>query len=1101
MTNLSKLETDIFNYKTPEFFINMKDVPPPKSELRGAFVSEEKRKCREGINVNGVYIPGELYFHLNYYYLQGDNIETGKKEIMLPKLRDNEWIIFNDYHECYLKRIIYPLFGARQIAKSEIETSLSLRELSLFKETEAMAIFSNSPDRDTFTKKLFTAVTHGETFMIIPPIDKDFSKDEIRWGFTRPDNTTDIRARLYIYNTQDGKKIQIGSGKSISFLLFDEIAKSPYKSVYDVIEPALLSDNGSLRCSPILAFTGGEVEKGKDAEDLVKNPSTNQFKMNYENSETGEVTEIGGRVLDGLYRKDCKAPMKFSDYIGKTTNTWLDNTIINVSNKTKALEKIQLERKEALKSTNPKSLVLKKIFFPLNLDDIFLTESNNKFNINAAKQQQEWLKNHYTPNYVELYRNLRNKVEWRFEDKLKPLSKFPITPADNKLAPICVYEFPIEDVPFGTYCIGCLPPGEKVMTDCGLMNIEDVTLDNKLISESGDLVSIKNLQTYEVNNEPIYEITVANTYRTTKYTKEHPILVSDQNNKYISNYKELGVKQLYKDFDFKFTRAEEIKKGQWIKVPNTYRKEFDIDNDLWNSIKIRKNFFIKSPLENKDFWWLMGLWLGDGYCVNTYLTISFNSKEEEYINKYETLCKSLFGGGVFSREKSGSIEVTIISKQLTTFINNNFGKYSYGKYIPEWVKYMKHEFKYELLRGYLNSDGCVHKDKREYLSTEFVSINLELLESFQDILLSLGYTSSITTLREKGVTAFKGKKESETKKTYHLRLCNSESIRLLMSIYDEKDHKINKVKTSISNNCKKRQTDCFFTDNLEYAYFKILDVKTSSYTGNVYNFECDTHTFMCNHITTHNCDPINNDDSNERIVSMASITVFKRMISPLDEFKDEIVCTWCGRFNSLEEFHELALMIAELYDAKKGVLPEASENTLIQYFFHKRKGIYLADSFELIKEFVPKFKGSASKKGLPATPRCQKHYMNLEIEATNSEEVIVDEEGNETQIIGISKIKDPMLLEEMINYKGKTFGQGVHDGNFDRIISYGCALTLAKHYDIVYPPSAFKPKEKTAQDIYNEKTSYNTMFGQVVSKRNNPFGSAPKKSGRSRLFG
>ena len=684
MTKKSELATTIFNYHTPEFFINMKDIPPPKSEHRGDFVSEEKRKCREGINVNGIDIPPELYFHLNYYHLQGDSLITGKKEIMLPRLRDNEWIIFNDYHKCSIDKIIYPLFGARQIGKSEIETSLSLREFSIFKETEAMSIFSNSPDRDTFTKKLSTAITHGEKFIIIPNIDKDFSKDEIRFGFTRPDNTTDIRARLYIYNTQDGKKIQIGSGKSVSFLLFDEIGKSNFRRVYDVIEPALLSDTGNLRCAPILAFTGGEVEKGRDAENLVKNPTVKQFKMDYEDHETGEVKVIGGRVLDGLYRKDCKEPVKFANYIGKKTNTWLDDVTIQVSNKEKAYDKIQEERKEAESSTDSKSLTLKKIFYPLNLDDIFLTESNNKFNINALKQHKKFLENQYTPIYADLFRDRENKVTWTFSE-MKPITIFPVKPTDNKLAPVIIYEHPIEDVPHGTYCIGI--------------------------------------------------------------------------------------------------------------------------------------------------------------------------------------------------------------------------------------------------------------------------------------------------------------------------------------------------------------------------------------------------------------DPIHNDDSTDRITSLGSFTVYKRMINPMDKFKNQVVASWAGRFKSLEEFHDLCILVAEFYNAREGVLIEESERSLIQYFYHKRKSQFLAGTSDLLTHIKPDYKGAA-RKGLPTTVKNQQHYMNLMVEYTNCENVTVDDEGDEAMELGLSRIFDTMLLEEMIHYKSKqATTKGVHDGNFDRIISFGCALTLAQFYEQKYPITMNTYKEPTVNEIFAKKQKpMRTPFGTVGGK-------------------
>ena len=59
----SNLETDIFNYKTPEFYINMKNIPDKTSQERKSFVLEEKRKCKEGININGIRISEGLGYH------------------------------------------------------------------------------------------------------------------------------------------------------------------------------------------------------------------------------------------------------------------------------------------------------------------------------------------------------------------------------------------------------------------------------------------------------------------------------------------------------------------------------------------------------------------------------------------------------------------------------------------------------------------------------------------------------------------------------------------------------------------------------------------------------------------------------------------------------------------------------------------------------------------------------------------------------------------------------------------------------------------------------------------------------------------------------
>lgn len=692
----SNLETDIFNYKTPEFYINMKSIPDKTSQERKSFVLEEKRKCREGINIGGIWIPGSLYFHLNYYHLQGDDEKTGKKAVFLPRLRDNEWIFFNDYEECYRERKIYPYFGLRQAGKSEMIVSLCLRELCLYKETEAMALFASDADKETFVKKISTAITHGEKFIIVPNLDKDWTKTEIRFGLAKRDNSINLRSRLYIYNTQEGKKIQVGSGKSISFLLMDEIAKSSYRAVYDTIEPALLTDYGKLRCTPLFTFTGGEADKAKDAETLIKYPIIDrQF-----TSILDDGRLIGGRFMDGRYRKDCKKPITLAEYLNKKTNTWLDDYIINVSDFEYAEKIIEKERKDAAESPDSNTLLLKKIFFPLTIDEVFLTESNNHFPTKEIQLHKLQLQD-YKPQYVELYRDQNNKVVWRSSD-LTPIFKFPITPKDFKDAPCCMYEPPQDNVPHGTYCIGI--------------------------------------------------------------------------------------------------------------------------------------------------------------------------------------------------------------------------------------------------------------------------------------------------------------------------------------------------------------------------------------------------------------DPYNEDTSSDKINSLGAITVYKRMYNPLGEFQNSIVFTWRGRKKEVKQFHELCLQVAEFYNAIEGVLPENEDKTLIQYFFFKKKGHFLADSFELSKQINPLTRSNRLK-GLSASTVNQRHYMNLMYAETKDEISTVDEKGEEVLKMGIYKIPDIMLLEEMEKYKGKPAGsRGVHDGNYDSIVAFGHALTLARYYDVKYPSGRWKPVNEEEDNI-KKPPQIRTPWGNYTKGHNNLF-IKPAKSSKpiNRMF-
>jgi hypothetical protein len=136
----------------------------------------------------------------------------------------------------------------------------------------------------------------------------------------------------------------------------------------------------------------------------------------------------------------------------------------------------------------------------------------------------------------------------------------------------------------------------------------------------------------------------------------------------------------------------------------------------------------------------------------------------------------------------------------------------------------------------------------------FVSVNLELLESIQDMLFSLGVVSSLNKLRDENKKIICGKLSS-TKLTFNLCLAHYDSIKLIKLFNDIDDIKLKKFNVDefvITN--KRIISSCHLSKDENWIFFKVKNIKKSKYTGNVYNFECDTHTFMCHHITTHNCD-------------------------------------------------------------------------------------------------------------------------------------------------------------------------------------------------------------------------------------------------------
>jgi hypothetical protein len=366
-------DSTIFNIKTPEFYINMKpeDIPPRGHPDRQAFVEKELNKCIKGVNINGVYIPGSFYYDINYHFIELDT-ESGRK-VDRPRIRDNGWIIHNDYYQAQQQKKHYCIGGSRQIAKSDTLTSLTMRECMIMEDVTAMLLFTNSPDKATFSSKMKTAHDNLVDFFKVPLLDKDFNKDFLRFGFKETSNDNELHARMYLYNTDGGKNTEVGAGKSINFFAYDEIGKGPFKEAWDAVLPAFTGSYG-IRNSAFFAFTGGQVEKSLNAEKFFMNPKANN------------LLDINGtgRFMDGTHRASFKKSMPFTEYLLKTgvavkPGSELDLLTCDVTDYDEANRILDEESENLLKSGETESYNKHKIYYPRKISDMFLKEGANPF--------------------------------------------------------------------------------------------------------------------------------------------------------------------------------------------------------------------------------------------------------------------------------------------------------------------------------------------------------------------------------------------------------------------------------------------------------------------------------------------------------------------------------------------------------------------------------------------------------------------------------------------------------------------------------------------------------------------------------------------------
>lgn len=116
---------------SPEFYVNMKN-PPVWNDLFGwedqdddvkQFFTEEAYKVKNGITINGTFIPPWLYWHVNFFPVFQD-LPNGERVPAISRLRDNEWFFAEMYQRSRQEKKGLGMFGTRRFGKALLESEL-----------------------------------------------------------------------------------------------------------------------------------------------------------------------------------------------------------------------------------------------------------------------------------------------------------------------------------------------------------------------------------------------------------------------------------------------------------------------------------------------------------------------------------------------------------------------------------------------------------------------------------------------------------------------------------------------------------------------------------------------------------------------------------------------------------------------------------------------------------------------------------------------------------------------------------------------------------------------------------------------------------------
>lgn len=153
-------------------------------------------------------------------------------------------------------------------------------------------------------------------------------------------------------------------------------------------------------------------------------------------------------------------------------------------------------------------------------------------------------------------------------------------------------------------------------------------------------------------------------------------------------------------------QADSLKRTDYMGVPVNNKSEIP----EWNGITFvwsdgRKDRYknqLSQYMNNKDFWWLIGRYIADGWFRNNG-GIIIGCGKNKFIEMKEK--SDSIGLNYSVSEERTVIRFRYTLKELELFVQP-FGKYAYGKRIPSFVMDLPLDLLESFLDGYMAGDGC-----------------------------------------------------------------------------------------------------------------------------------------------------------------------------------------------------------------------------------------------------------------------------------------------------------------------------------------------------------------------------------------------------------
>jgi len=306
-------------------------------------------------------------------------------------------------------------------------------------------------------------------------------------------------------------------------------------------------------------------------------------------------------------------------------------------------------------------------------------------------------------------------------------------------------------------------------------------------------------------------------------TPNHPIIARD------TIYKKFGT----------WTELQDITKNHFALIQLNQQVFGNKDELNYSFKKNGRHKDLKLPkTANKDFAYLIGLLLGDGFVGERSITITTKDKEiKDFIRN------NPFGLN-FSESKDG-IHFKAGSDEFIAVLKSLGYKKVKAKFktIPEKCLEWSKENICSLLSGLFDTDGCCDIRKNGKSRITLASASIELIKQVQMLLLNLGIISSF---EKQEVKPTKKVKASST--LYKIIICDQRAVkRFKEQIGFRIKRKADKVKYEL----KKYQRQYIKKNNCEFLWKRITKIEKSKNRTFDFNIPV-SHNFFSNGFISHN---------------------------------------------------------------------------------------------------------------------------------------------------------------------------------------------------------------------------------------------------------